>query len=48
MFNRPLVTRRGRKPPPYGPRLCFWCCSLLRYDLKTQRHFCPCGWREQP
>lgn len=46
MFTRPTKKRRGRKPPPYGIRACPWCQLLLHFNLKDQRYYCKCGWKE--
>lgn len=46
MFTRPTKKRRGRKPPDYGIRLCPWTAHLLRFDIRAQKFYCVCGWKE--
>jgi hypothetical protein len=52
MFPAPVVVpfkkkrKRGRQPPDYGPRICPWCASLLKFDPNAKRHYCVCGWME--
>jgi hypothetical protein len=46
MFTRDKKRRRGRPAPEYGPRVCVFCAQMLLFNIKSQRYYCRCGWKE--
>ncbi len=43
LTSKPVKTKRGRKPPAYGPYRCPMCYEKLRL---TPDLACKCGWKE--